>query len=143
MATDFTPYSALTGGLLIGLAATLLYAALGRSASVGAILDHALEHRSGRRWRLAFLLSMVAAAGAWSLLGPGVAAPRDGFPVPWPIGAGLLVGFGSRMAGDCSGGRGIFGMTELSRRSLVAVAVFVAAATATVFVLRHVLGGLA
>ena len=65
MPTAFTPVSALAGGLLIGLAALLLYALLGRIAGISGILNNAIETRGDRGWRIAFLLGMVAAATAW------------------------------------------------------------------------------
>jgi uncharacterized membrane protein YedE/YeeE len=141
MPTVFTPLSALMGGALIGLAATLLYAMLGRIAGISGILNSALDDRTDRGWRVAFLLGLVVAASAW-LLGTGV-APRSGFPLPWLIAAGLLVGFGTRLGSGCTSGHGICGLSRLSRRSLAAVLVFMGAGFATVYVLRHVLGGIA
>ena len=90
MPTAFTPVSALIGGALIGLAATLLYATLGRIAGISGIVNAAVDARADRGWRIAFLLGLVAAASAW-LFGAGV-APRAGFPLPWLVAAGLLVG---------------------------------------------------
>ena len=141
MPTEFTPYSALAGGLLIGLAATLLYATRGRIACISGILEHALEQQGGRSWRLAFLLALVAGAGLWFLLGPETAAPRRDFPIPWLVVAGLLVGFGSRLGGG-AGVHGVCGLALWSKRSVVAAAVFMATAALTVFLLRHVLGGI-
>jgi uncharacterized membrane protein YedE/YeeE len=57
------------------------------------------------------------------------------------VGAGLLAGFGTRMAGGCTSGHGICGIARLSARSLVATAVFMATAVAVVAVSRHVVGG--
>ena len=141
MPTEFTPVSALAGGALIGLAATVLYALLGRIAGISGILNAALEEPADRDWRIAFLLGLVAAASAWLFLAG--AAPRSGFPWPWLVAAGVLVGFGTRLGNGCTSGHGICGLARLSRRSLVAVLVFMGAAFATVYVLRHVLGGLA
>jgi len=138
MPTTFTPVSALLGGALIGLAAVLLYAALGRIAGISGILTSAVEQRAERGWKLAFLLAMIAAAGLWFALA-GV-APRAGFPWPWLVAAGLLVGFGTRVGNGCTSGHGICGLARLSKRSLVAVAMFMGSGFATVFVLRHVLG---
>ncbi len=143
MPTEFTPISALSGGALIGLAATLLYAALGRIAGISGILNQALERTGDRGWRLAFLLSLIAGAGLWFVAGTGVPAARNDFPMPWLIAAGLLVGFGTRLGNGCTSGHGICGLARLSKRSLVAVAMFMACAAATVFVLRHVMGGIA
>jgi len=55
--------------------------------------------------------------------------------------AGLLVGFGTVYGGGCTSGHGVCGLARLSRRSLVATAIFMAMGFATVFVLRHVIGG--
>jgi uncharacterized membrane protein YedE/YeeE len=53
--------------------------------------------------------------------------------------AGLLVGFGTRLANGCTSGHGVCGVARLSPRSVVATAVFMAVGIATVFVLRHLL----
>ena len=137
MHTEFTPVSALLGGALIGLAATLLYAGIGRIAGISGTVNNAIEQRTERGWRIAFLLSLVAAAGLWSLL---TAAPvRSGFPVGWLLAAGLLVGFGTRLGNGCTSGHGICGLARLSPRSLAAVLAFMGSGIATVYVLRHLL----
>jgi uncharacterized membrane protein YedE/YeeE len=134
----FTPVSALLGGALIGLSATLLLWSLGRIAGISGMLAALLEQREGRSWRAAFLAGLVLAAGAWFALAG--AAPRSGFPLPWLLAAGVLVGFGTRLGGGCTSGHGICGLARLSKRSLAATAVFMAAGVATVYVLRHVAG---
>jgi uncharacterized membrane protein YedE/YeeE len=141
MPTAFTPVSALLGGALIGLAATLLYALLGRIAGISGILNATVEQRSERGWRLAFLLGLIVAAGAW--LAYSGAPVRTGFPLGWLIAAGVLVGFGTRIGNGCTSGHGICGLSRLSKRSLVAVLVFMGTAFATTYVLRYVLGGIA
>ena len=141
MPTAFTPVSALMGGVLIGLAATLLYATLGRIAGISGILNSALEQSEDRGWRAAFLLGLIVAAGTWLAMAGG--APRTGFPMPWLIAAGVLVGFGTRLGSGCTSGHGICGLARLSRRSIVAVLMFMGAGFVTVYVLRHLLGGIA
>jgi uncharacterized protein len=141
LATSFTPVASLLGGVLIGLAATLLYALLGRIAGISGILNNAVEDRADRAGRIAFLLAMVAAAGAWFAF-VGV-APRSGFPLAWVVAGGLLVGFGTRLGSGCTSGHGICGLSRLSKRSLVAVLAFMGAGFATVYMLRHVLESMA
>ena len=137
MPTEFTPVSALLGGALIGLAATLLYAGIGRIAGISGILNQAIEQRAERGWRIAFLLGLVAAAAAW--FASNDIAPRSGFPLGWLLLAGLLVGFGTRLGNGCTSGHGICGIARLSKRSLLAVLVFMGSGIATVYVLRHLL----
>lgn len=138
MDTAFTPVTALLGGALIGLAATVLYVGNGRIAGISGILNHALERRDERGWRIAFLAGLIAAAAAWFAFSGDVA--RSGFPLPWLIAAGLLVGFGTRLGNGCTSGHGICGLARLSKRSLAAVFAFMGSGVATVYVLRHVLG---
>lgn len=138
MDTAFTPITALLGGALIGLAATVLYVGNGRIAGISGILNHALERRDERGWRIAFLAGLIAAAAAWFAFSDDVA--RSGFPLPWLIAAGLLVGFGTRLGNGCTSGHGICGLARLSKRSLAAVLTFMGSGVATVYVLRHVLG---
>lgn len=60
---------------------------------------------------------------------------------PWMmILAGVLVGFGTRLGAGCTSGHGICGISRLSKRSLVATAVFMGAGILTVFIMRHILG---
>ena len=143
MPTEFTPVSALMGGALIGLAATLLLATLGRIAGISGIVNSAVESRDGRGWRLAFLAGLIGGAALWFVFGVGVAPARTGFPLPWLVAAGLLVGFGTRLGSGCTSGHGICGLARLSRRSLVAVLAFMGAGMVTVYALRHVCGVLA
>jgi uncharacterized membrane protein YedE/YeeE len=66
--------------------------------------------------------------------------------LPWmqprlaPIAAGLLVGFGTRLGNGCTSGHGVCGIGRLSPRSIAATLTFMAAAIATVFITRHVVG---
>ena len=87
----------------------------------------------------------AAAPGVALLTPPAVAgvAPRTGFPLPWLLAGGLLVGFGTRLGSGCTSGHGICGLARLSPRSMVAVALFMGAGFATVYVLRHALGVMA
>lgn len=139
MQTEFTPLAALLGGALIGLAATLLYAGLGRIAGISGVLNQALEQPAGRGWRIAFLAGLILGAGTWFAFGHEVPPQRTGFALPWLLLAGVLVGFGTRMGNGCTSGHGICGLARLSRRSLVAVSVFMGAGFITVYVVRHVL----
>lgn len=138
MVTGFTPLSALLGGALIGLSATLLLALNGRIAGISGIAWNAVRERGGDAgWRLAFLAGLIAGAGLWFGFAPGVTAVRTGFPLPQLLAAGLLVGIGTRLGSGCTSGHGICGLARLSPRSVAAVLVFMAVAMLTTTVVRH------
>ncbi|WP_017999714.1 YeeE/YedE thiosulfate transporter family protein [Paracoccus sp. N5] len=137
--TDFTPLQSALGGALIGLAAVLLMAALGRVAGMTGILSGAIFER-GRGWRLAFLLGAVAAPALMRAAGVEIAFDSP-VPRPWLVVGGVLVGIGVIYGGGCTSGHGVCGNARLSPRSLVATGCFMAAAFATVFVIRHLVGG--
>jgi uncharacterized membrane protein YedE/YeeE len=132
--------SALLGGVMIGLSATLLLLLNGRIAGISGIVNGLTQasRREEWAWRAAFVAGLMAAGGmAMHWLGPATPSPAS---VPVLIGAGLLVGFGTRMGGGCTSGHGVCGLGRLSKRSLVAVLVFMGVAVVTVFVVRHMIG---
>jgi uncharacterized protein len=139
--TNFTPISAMIGGLLIGFSAVLLMLSNGRTAGISGILGNFLAfHRGEILWRLAFITGLVVAPLAYAaLVGhlPPVDVTRS---VALLICGGLLVGFGTRMGSGCTSGHGVCGIARFSKRSLAATLVFMATAAATVFVTRHIIG---
>lgn len=138
--TDFSPFSALAGGALIGAAAAVLMLANGRVMGVAGIVGGLLGE-AGREvpWRLAFLAGMVAPAALLGVTGK-LNLQGNGLGVGMLALSGFLVGFGTRMGNGCTSGHGICGLARLSRRSLVAVLTFMAVAGAVVFVRRHLMG---
>jgi uncharacterized membrane protein YedE/YeeE len=130
--------TALAGGILIGLSATLLLWLNGRIAGVSGVLNGVLfQQRGDVSWRAAFLAGLVVAGGLYMAFVPGAALPRTDFSRTGLVVAGLLVGFGTRMGNGCTSGHGVCGLGRLSLRSLVAVLTFMATAIATSFVVRH------
>lgn len=135
----FTPWSALIGGALIGLAAVLLALFNGRIAGISGIVGALLPpKRQGGAWRWAFVLGMLAAPLLYQWFAP---VPASASPASWPVlvVAGLLVGVGTRLGSGCTSGHGVCGLSRLSMRSLVATLCFMATGFATVFIMRHVL----
>jgi uncharacterized membrane protein YedE/YeeE len=139
--SDFTPYSGLLGGALIGLAASLLLLGSGRIAGVSGIAAGALFSREpgGRSWRLAFLGGLIAAGVPVVALAPGSITPSPR-PLLWLALSGLLVGVGTQIGGGCTSGHGVCGVSRLSPRSLLATALFVGTGMLTVTLLRIVAG---
>ncbi len=140
--TEFTPLTALFGGALIGLSTVLLMLLTGRVAGISGILGGCLMLRTTYlNWRLAFLAGLVAAPLLGALFGFALPVPQ--MPASWGVivGAGLLVGFGTRLGGGCTSGHGVCGIARLSPRSIVATVIFVATAITVVFLVRHGFGG--
>lgn len=136
--TNFTPATALIGGALIGAASVLLWALNGRIAGVSGIAAGLVSGSgSGRGWRLLFLVGLVLGAGLWVHGVGAVPAARPQFPTAAVVVAGLLVGYGTALAGGCTSGHGVCGLARGAWRSLVATAVFLAVALATTAFVRH------
>ena len=136
----FTPWTALAGGMLIGLAAALLILFNGRIAGISGIVAGVLQPRPRETaWRLAFLAGLLASP--WlHLLVHALPEARIDAGTPALIVAGLLVGLGVRYGAGCTSGHGVCGLSRWSVRSLAATSAFMAAGFLTVFLLRHVLG---
>jgi uncharacterized protein len=141
MIADYDPFQALIGGVLIGLAATLLLLGNGRIAGISGILAGTIAAPGpDRDWRTAFLVGLIFGPPLFAFFGGTLPAPV--LPaLPVVVAAGLLVGFGTRLGGGCTSGHGVCGLARLSPRSLAATAVFVAAAMATVYLVRKLGGG--
>ena len=141
MITEFTPFSSLFGGILIGLGAVILMAFNGRIAGMTAMLGGVLEpQKAHNRWRLAFLAGAIAAPLIAVLFGAefSFAAPTTGAALA--IG-GVIVGIGVTYGSGCTSGHGVCGLARLSPRSFVATATFMVTTFATVTLIRHGFGG--
>jgi len=138
--SQFTPGAALTGGLLIGLAAASFLLLNGRIAGISGILGGLLvPARRDILWRVAFLAGLVGTPSLWLLFSELPPIQVDaGYPAL--ILAGLLVGIGTRYGSGCTSGHGVCGLSRLSPRSLVATLGFMATGFITVFVIRHLMG---
>lgn len=136
---NFTPFSALLGGALIGISAFLLFWFNGRIAGISSIMS-GLFTTSGpnRHWRLSFLLGLMLGAGLWQLLTADTFSLRQDYPPALIILGGFLVGFGTRLGSGCTSGHGICGIALLSPRSIVATLIFMASGLLTVYLIRHV-----
>jgi hypothetical protein len=131
----------LIGGLLIGLAATLLLWLNGRIAGISGIFWRLFFPKSGDIWwRVLFLLGVVGGAALYYTLFGNAPVARPTFPVWLLIVAGFLVGYGTSLGNGCTSGHGVCGLGRLSIRSLIATLTFLAIAIITTFVVRHVFG---
>jgi len=122
----FTPWSALAGGVLIGIAAAMFALLNGRIAGISGVIGGLLKPTPGDvAWRAAFVVGLLSAPLVYSLFAvlpkPQIAAPSGALVL-----AGLLVGLGTRYGSGCTSGHGVCGLARLSPRSLVSVIVFMA-----------------
>jgi len=138
---EFSPLTALAGGMLIGVAAVLLMLANGRIMGIAGILGGLLNgaRDPDSSWRLAFVAGLLVPAVVAGLAG-GLTGPAVDLGLPVLLVAGFLVGFGSRMGNGCTSGHGICGLSRLSKRSLAAVATFMLVCGITVYASRHLWG---
>ena len=138
---SFTPVSALIGGAVIGLAATLLLLLNGRIAGVSGILQGLLPPAKGDAdWRLAFLIGLPVGAFLYFQVSGDAAFITIDATVPVLIVGGVITGLGVRWGGGCTSGHGVCGLGRLSGRSLVATLTFMVTTFITVYVVRHVVG---
>ena len=140
---NFTPYSALFGGALIGIAASLLLLFNGRIAGISGIVGGLFRFPLQEvNYRLTFLAGLFAGGILLLFIHPSTMQitdiPRSSESL---IIAGILVGFGTRMGSGCTSGHGVCGLSRFSSRSLVATICFIGAGFAVVACIRHLMGG--
>lgn len=137
---EFTPWSALAGGALIGVAAAIFASMNGRIAGISGIIGGLLRPSRGDiSWRIAFLIGMIGAPLVY-LLFAGMPVLQIDAGYGSLIAAGLLVGVGTRFGSGCTSGHGVCGNARVSPRSMVATASFMLAGFVTVYIIRHLIG---
>jgi uncharacterized protein len=141
--TVFTPLASALGGVLIGIAAVMLLALNGRIAGISGIVGRLLPPYVGADpiGAACIVLGLIASPFLYQAVSGApyaqTVSDRGGLMAI----AGLLVGFGAAYGGGCTSGHGVCGIARLSPRSLVATVTFMATGFATVYVMRHVIGG--
>lgn len=137
---NFTPWSALLGGIMIGLSAALLVVMNGRIAGISGIVGSLLNRPwQGKGENLLFVLGMLLAPLLYWLVHARPTVVIEAGPVALVL-AGLLVGFGARLGSGCTSGHGVCGLSRLSPRGLVATLSFMGSGFAMVYIVRHLLG---
>lgn len=140
---NFTPVASLIGGLMIGVAATLLLRLNGRIAGISGILSGLLPpweiEKGDAGWRLTFLAGLILGAGIYGYWQGGAPVIIEaGLPVL--ILGGLITGIGTRLGGGCTSGHGVCGIARFSARSIAATGIFFVVTAITVFTVRHIVG---
>ena len=140
---NFTPFSALAGGILIGLSAVFLLLSSGKTAGISGLVQGALINESiqKRGQCILFLGGLIGGTLAYRMSPGAITSITLEAPMILLVIGGILTGFGTSIGNGCTSGHGICGLARKSTRSLVATTAFMTAGIATVYFLRHVLGG--
>jgi uncharacterized membrane protein YedE/YeeE len=140
--TTFTPWASLGGGILIGLAATLLMLVHGRIMGATGILAGLVmpASRADFVWRAALVAGMVCGPLVLWLLAGIWPEAQVTVPLPLLLVSGVIVGIGVSYGGGCTSGHGVCGIARLSPRSIAATLTFMVTTFVTVFILRHLIG---
>lgn len=137
-----TPFASLTGGALIGLAASLLLLGDGRIAGISGIVGGLLDPGAGdRAWRLLFVAGLLVGGLGLRVVDPALLRMDLDRSAGALVASGLLVGFGTALGNGCTSGHGVCGLSRGSRRSFVATLTFMATGLLVATLVAHMLGG--
>jgi uncharacterized protein len=138
---ETSTYQALAGGIMIGVAASLLIVLSGRIAGISGILSGAIFSKDDRSWRILFIGGLLIGGLLCHAL-TGKPVPEIAVTNPWmAVLGGLIVGYGVRLGSGCTSGHGVCGIARFSRRSIVATLCFIGAGVATVALKSFLIGG--
>jgi uncharacterized protein len=138
---NFTPWTALFGGAVIGIAAALLLLFNGRIAGITGIAGGLIKPKQGDiAWRLAFISGLIVSPLIWQLFSPLPLIQVESSNLLLAI-AGLIVGISTRYGSGCTSGHGVCGVARLSPRSIIATLAFMATGFVTVYIVRHIIAG--
>ena len=131
---NFTPVSALTGGLLIGLSVALFFILNGRMIGISGIASNFLISKNNRIENFLFLVGLILGPLIYSLISGQEVNISISSSLILLIVAGALVGFGTRLSSGCTSGHGISGISRFSLRSIIATITFMLVGILTVLI---------
>ena len=135
---NFTPISALIGGSLIGLSASLLMLLNGRIAGISGMFHGLFPIKNNEFvWRVLFLIGLIIGGFVYYLLPQIHFSLRSDYPIHLLILSGFFVGIGTKLGSGCTSGHGVCGIARMSPRSFVATGVFFIFGVCTVYFLRY------
>ena len=131
---NFTPISALSGGLLIGLSVALFFVLKGRMIGISGIASNFLVSKDNRIENFLFLVGLILGPLIYNLISGkeiNISISNSLFLL---IIAGTMVGFGTRLSNGCTSGHGISGISRFSIRSIIATITFMLVGMLTVLI---------
>ena len=135
---NFTPYSALTGGIIIGFAVAIFFYFNGRLVGISGIASNALTEERNKLDNILFLIGLIIGPIIYTLFNQEQISISISNSYLLLIFAGLLVGIGTRVSGGCTSGHGISGIGRFSVRSIIATITFMIVGIITVY-LKNIL----
>ena len=133
---NFTPYSSLIGGLIIGFAVVLFFITTGRLAGISGIVSSTLEKNENKFSNLLFIIGLVLGPLVFIFFSKNDVVFKMTSSIPLIIVGGLLVGLGTKIGRGCTSGHGICGISRFSMRSILATIIFMIFAMITVYFLQ-------
>ena len=131
---NFTPVSALLGGLLIGLSVALFFILNGRMIGISGIASNFIISKNNRIENFLFLIGLILGPLIYNIaLEKQINISISNSVILLAI-AGILVGFGTRLSNGCTSGHGISGISRFSIRSIIATITFMLVGILTVFI---------
>ena len=131
---NFTPVSALTGGLLIGLSVALFFVLNGRMIGVSGIASNFLISKDKKSENLLFLVGLILGPLIYTFILGGEINILISNSLPLLTVGGILVGFGTKLSSGCTSGHGISGISRFSIRSIIATITFMIVGILTVLI---------
>ena len=134
---NFTPLSALLGGLIIGFSVVLFFYTTGRIAGISGIIGNTISKKINRTSNFLFLLGLVIGPLIYFYIEDVAPSFKITDSLILIVLGGFLVGLGTRIGGGCTSGHGICGISRISIRSIIATFTFIITAMLTVFILQQ------
>ena len=131
---NFTPVTALIGGLLIGLSVALFFILNGRMIGISGIASNFLISKDNRIDNFLFLVGLILGPLIYNLISGKEINISISDSLILLIAAGAMVGFGTRLSSGCTSGHGISGISRFSLRSIIATITFMLVGILTVLI---------
>jgi uncharacterized protein len=135
--------NALLGGVLIGLAVSLMMLFNGRVTGISGILAGILRpQKADLDWRIFFIAGLLLGGVVLLFVRPEAFVQESAALWGDYIVAGLLVGFGTLLGNGCTSGHGVCGISRMSVRSIMATVTFIVFGILSLLVFKFLRGAL-
>jgi len=133
--------NALIGGMIIGLAVSLMLLFNGRVTGISGILGGLLTNdKKDTIWRWFFIAGLILGAIVLKMIYPVAFNLDPSVQIEDYIIAGLFVGLGTLIGNGCTSGHGVCGLSRFSKRSFIATITFMSFAFLSFQVVQFIRG---